>query len=108
MTTTKSMRRWATLAATAVLLAWPSLVSACEGCKSSAQDDAGPNAIGQAFGLSVYFMLAVPMIIVAILVRGIVRRCRELDHEHAQQLAPVAPGGESNPPADPGAALPPT
>ena len=75
---------------TAALMACPSIASACEGCKSSAQDGGAPNAIGQAFGLSVYFMLAVPMIIVAILVRGIVRRCREMDREHAHLFAPVA------------------
>lgn len=80
----------------AVLTAWPSVVFACEGCKSSAQDGGAPNAIGQAFGLSIYFMLAVPMIIVALLVRGIVRRCREMDREHAHLFPPVAPVREAD------------
>ena len=87
----KPFRRLLTFAMMAVPMAWPSLVMACEGCKSTAQSGGTPNAIGQAFGLSIYFMLAVPMVIVAILVRGIVRRCREMDQQHAHLFAPAVP-----------------
>ena len=84
-------RGWSTIATMVLLMAWPSVVFACEGCKSSAQDGGTPNAIGQAFGLSIYFMLAVPMLILAVMVRAIVRRCQEMDREHAHLFAPVAP-----------------
>ena len=87
----KPFRRLLTFALMSALMAWPSLVLACEGCKSTAQAGGTPNAIGEAFGLSIYFMLAVPMVIVAILVRGIVRRCREMDQQNAHLLAAAAP-----------------
>ncbi len=101
-----TLRRLLTLATMSVLMAWPSIVFACEGCKSSAQDAGAPNAIGQAFGLSIYFMLAVPMIIVAIMVRAIVRRCREMDLEHAHLFPPVAPVREPENIEGLGAAIP--
>src|SRR5258707_868418 len=88
-------RRLLTLSAMAVLMAWPSIVFACEGCKSSAENGGAPNAIGEAFGLSIYFMLAVPMLILAVMVRAIVRRCREMDREHAHLFAPVVPAREA-------------
>lgn len=68
----------------------PLLASACEGCKSSAQSGGAPNAIGEAFGLSIYFMLAVPTLIMIGMTRMIIRQCRALDRQHAQLLAPVA------------------
>ena len=83
----QTFRRLLSFAILALPMAWPSIVSACEGCKTTAQAGGTPNAIGQAFGMSVYFMLAVPMVIVAILVRGIVVRCREMDREHAHLFA---------------------
>ena len=85
-----NFRRWTSNAAVAMSMAWPSLVFACEGCKSSAQDGEAPNAIGEAYGLSIYFMLAVVAMVVGLLVRGIVRRCREIDREHAHLFPPAA------------------
>jgi hypothetical protein len=93
-----TFRRLRTFATIAMLMAWPSIIFACEGCKSSAQDGGAPNAIGQAFGLSIYFMLAVPMLIMAVMVRAIVRRCREMDQEHAHHFAPVSPVAPSREP----------
>lgn len=83
-------RRRLTLVTTAALCAWPSLVLACEGCKSSAQSGGSPNAIGEAFGVSIYFMLAVPALIMFGLIRLMIRQCRALDEQHARVLAPVS------------------
>ena len=82
------------LFAMAVGMAWPSLVFACEGCKSSAQAGGAPNAIGEAFGLSIYFMLAVPTLIMFCLVRLMIRQCRALEQQHARVLASVTPAPE--------------
>ena len=86
----KTFRRWMPILFLVVLTAWPSVVFACEGCKTTAQEAGTPNQIGEAFGWSIYFMLAVPTIIVTILVRAIVRRCREMDQEHAHLFAAQA------------------
>ncbi len=83
-------RRFLTLALLVGLCAWPSVVFACEGCKSSAQSGGAPNAIGEAFGVSIYFMLGVLTLLITSLVRMIVRQCRALDAQHALVLAPVA------------------
>jgi hypothetical protein len=84
-----TFRRLMIFAGMALLLGWPSLVQACEGCKSSAQSGGAPNAIGQAFGLSIYFLLAVPTLLMFGLVRLMIRQCRALDEQHARVLAPA-------------------
>lgn len=69
-----------------VALGWlllPALVQACEGCKSSAQENGSPNAIGEAFGYSIYFMLLCPMVIVGGMVWIGVRQFRRLEQERA-------------------------
>jgi hypothetical protein len=101
-----TFRRLMTFVAMAVLMAWPSIIFACEGCKSSAEAGGAPNAIGEAFGLSIYFMLGVPMLIMAVMIRAIVIRCRELDQQHAHVFAPPAPARESGDIEGLGAALP--
>jgi|SRR5476651_1705753 hypothetical protein len=101
-----TFRRWMSFATVALLMAWPSIAFACEGCKSTAQAGGTPNAIGQAFGLSIYFMLAVPMLIMIIMVRAIVLRCREMDQQHAHLFAPVAPARGSENIEGLGAAIP--
>lgn len=72
-----------------VIFLTPLLASACEGCKSSAQSGGVPNAIGEAFGYSIYFMLAVPTLLMVGLVRMMIRHCRLLDEQHALVLAPA-------------------
>ena len=75
----------------------PLVASACEGCKSTAQAGGSPNAIGEAFGWSIYFMLAVPALLMFGLVRLMIRQCRALQQQHAhlgEPAAPPRPAGE--------------
>ena len=101
----KIFRRLPLLVTMAVSLAWPALAFACEGCKSSAQSGGSPNAIGEAFGISIYFMLAVPALIMFGLIRLMIRQCRALDEQHARVLARVAPERPARGLGEMGAAL---
>lgn len=68
---------------TIALLALPAAVQACEGCKSSAQDNGSPNAIGEAFGYSIYFMLLCPFVIIGTMIWLGARQLRRLEQERA-------------------------
>jgi hypothetical protein len=68
---------------TTLLMAVPGLLLACEGCKSSAQDNGSPNAIGNAFGISIYFMLACPILLVGGMACLTVRQMRRIERERA-------------------------
>lgn len=70
------------LVATGLLLL-PTALPACEGCKSSAQDGDNPNQIGEAFGYSIYFMLACPILIVSGMFWLGARQLRRLEQERA-------------------------
>lgn len=73
---------WRGLPAT-LLLCLPALAQACEGCKSSAQMDGTPTAVGEAFGISIYFMLACPMLLVGGMFWVGLRQLRRLEAERA-------------------------
>ena len=101
-----TFRHISTFVTMTMFCAWPSMAFACEGCKSSAQIGGAPNAIGEAFGISIYFMLAVPTLLLIGLVRMMVRQCRALDEQHARVLAPVASGRPDRGLGGMGAAIP--
>ncbi len=77
------MKRIAPFAAL-VAVTLPSLAAACEGCKSVSQDNGTPNAIGEAFGISIYFMIAFPMLLVLGMIILGVRQVRQIEAERAR------------------------
>lgn len=78
----KTKKLIAAVFATALLLL-PAALPACEGCKSSAQEGGKPNEVGQAFGYSIYFMLACPFMLVGGMVWVGARQLRRLEQERA-------------------------
>ncbi len=86
------MKRSAVQVAGLAFLAMPQFLLACEGCKSSAEENGSPNAIGEAFGYSIYFMLTFLALVVGSMIVMMVRAARRIDQERAALSLPQASG----------------
>ncbi len=91
----------------------PQLALACQGCKVSAEDgaDGAPNAIGQGFGMSIYFFMGMLLLIGGVLGWQVFKSLRAVEagwreQETARDLVPVPIGATLRDRAIPGFSAP--
>ena len=91
------MKTFLSRAAVIALGLLPALASACEGCKSSAIDDEGaPNAIGQGFGMSIYFLMGMLLLVGGVLGWQVFKSLRAVEAGWREQEAARNPSTEAS------------